>query len=105
MHLPRDILTAHHARTMKQNASQFRVDIQDSSWHTGLYHHYFDDVLSVTGCQITQGPIKVFLGSFLTADSPATLKDRGFASACRQTQLALLLVSKLLSPRKARETI
>ena len=66
-------------------------------------HYYFDYIPSVIGCQITQGPIKVFLGSFLTHQP--LLKDHGFSLACSQTQLALLLVSKLLSPRKAQETI
>lgn len=44
----------------------------------GLYHYYFDDILSVIGCQITQGPVKVFLGSFLTSHSPATFERSQF---------------------------
>lgn len=37
-------------------------------------HYYFDDILIVIGCQITQGLIKLFLGSFLTSPSPPTFE-------------------------------
>lgn len=104
MYLSRNTLTAHHAKTIKQNASQFLVDIKDSLWHLGLYTYYFDVVLSVTVCQITQDSIKLFLGSFLTSHSPATFEGPRVLSGM-QTQLSLLLVSKLISPRKAQETI
>lgn len=32
-----------------------------------VIHYYFDVILSVTGCWITQDSIKLFLGSFLTS--------------------------------------